>query len=375
MAKRDYYEILGLSKSASQDEIKKAYRKLAVKYHPDRNPDDKAAEDKFKEATEAYEVLSDSQKRQRYDQFGHEGVGAGGFGGAGGFSGGGFSDIFGDFEDIFGEFFGGGGRSRSGSRRRRGADLRYDLEIAFEDAVFGKETKIEIPRDENCTTCNGTGAKPGTSPETCTVCGGSGQITRSQGFFSFSSTCHNCGGTGVVIKNPCSNCGGKGKIKKQRTINIKIPAGVETGTKIKITGEGEAGMNGGETGDLYIVIHVKAHEFFERHDNNLYCEIPITVAQAALGTEIFVTTIGGKKLKLKIPEGTQTDKIFRLRGNGVPSLQGYGTGDMHVKVIVETPTNLNAKQKELLEEFARSRGEDVNPKPKSVYERLKDTFS
>ncbi len=377
--KRDYYEILGVSKSATQEEIKKAYRKVAIQYHPDRNPDNKEAEDKFKEATEAYEVLSDPKKRAQYDQFGHEAFsGAAGFGGAGGFSGfggGGINDIFEGFEDLFEGFFGGIGRRSSKSRKRRGSDLRYDMEINFEDAVFGKETKIEIPREETCSTCNGEGVKPGTKPDTCNTCGGSGQISRSQGFFSFSSTCHACKGSGSIIKNPCTACQGRGTVKKRRTLSIKIPPGVETGTKIKVQREGESGAYGGEQGDLYIVIHVRDHEFFERHDNNLYCEIPISFTQAALGTEILVPTLNGKKIKLKIPEGTQTNKIFRLKGNGIPFLNGYGQGDLHVKILVETPLDLTSKQKQLLEEFAKDRDEQVNPKPKSLYEKIKDSFN
>ncbi len=373
--KRDYYEVLGLAKAASQEEVKKAYRKLAIKYHPDKNQNNKEAEEKFKEATEAYEVLGDSQKRTQYDQFGHEGLSGLGGGFGGGF--GGFEDIFEGFEDLFEGFFGGGrGRRRqsSQSRRRRGADLRYDLEIHFEDAVYGTETKIEIPREEKCDTCGGSGAKPGTKAETCSTCGGSGQISRSQGFFSFSSTCHNCQGSGVVIKSPCSNCHGKGTVKRRRTIQIKIPAGVETGTRIKITGEGEGGTAGGESGDLYVVIYVKQHEFFKRDGNNLYCEIPIGVVQSTLGTEILVPTLNSKTIKLKIPPETQTNSIFRLRGGGVPFLHGYGEGDLHVKVTVETPTNLSNKEKELLKEFARLRGEDINPRPKSLYEKIKKSF-
>ncbi|MDH4128558.1 MAG: molecular chaperone DnaJ, partial [Spirochaetota bacterium] len=283
-SKRDYYEILGVSRSASQDEIKKAYRQLAIKYHPDKNQNNKEAEEKFKEATEAYEILGDPQKRSQYDQFGHDAfANAGTGGGFSGFSG--FSDIFDGFEDLFEGFFGSSGR-RSKNRRRRGTDLRYDLEINFVDAVYGKETKIEIQKDEPCDTCSGKGSKPGTQPETCSMCGGSGQVKHSQGFLTFSSTCSNCRGAGVTIKYPCPTCKGRATLQKRRTLSIKIPAGVETGTKIKISGEGEKGFSGGDAGDLYIVIHVKPHEFFERHENNLYCEIPISMAQASLGTEI-----------------------------------------------------------------------------------------
>ncbi len=373
--KRDYYEILSVSRSASQDEIKKAYRKLAVQYHPDRNPDNKEAEEKFKETTEAYEILGDPQKRSQYDQFGHDAFAGGGMGtGSGGV--GGFGDIFEGFEDLFEGFFGSGGkRSSSRTRRHRGSDLRFDLEINFEDAVYGKETKLEIPRDEVCETCKGERVKPGTKPETCSVCGGSGQVSRSQGFFSFSSTCHQCRGSGVIISHPCGTCRGRGTVKKRRTLSIKIRPGVETGTKIKVAGEGEGGAFGGGSGDLYIVIHVRHHEFFERHDNNLYCEIPITLVQAALGTEILVPTLNSKKIKLKVPRGTQTDKVFRVRGNGVPFLHGHGQGDLHIKVIVETPVDLTPKQEELLEEFAQTRGEELNPRPKSLYEKIKNSFN
>ncbi len=373
-SKRDYYEVLEVDHNANQNDIKKAYRKLAIKYHPDKNPNNKEAEDKFKEATEAYEVLGDSTKRSQYDQFGHAGVsGTSGFP-SGGFSG--FEDIFEGFEDLFEGFF--GSRNRRGSsshnKKRRGSDLRYDLEINFEDAAYGKETKIEIPRNELCSRCNGMGTKNGTSPTTCSVCGGSGQVTRSQGFFSFSSTCHNCNGNGVVITNPCQTCHGNGKVRKRRTIQIKIPAGVETGTKIKIAREGEGGTFGGDSGDLYIVIHVLAHEFFRREENNLYCEIPISMIQAALGTEIFVPTLNGKKIKLKIPPGIQNGSIFRLRGNGVPYLHGYGEGDLHVKISVEIPKNLSQEERKLLEKFAELRGEEFEPQPKSLYEKFKNSF-
>ncbi|MCB1144781.1 MAG: molecular chaperone DnaJ [Leptospiraceae bacterium] len=354
MSEKSYYEILGVSKTAGEDEIKKAYRQLAIKYHPDKNKGNKEAEDKFKEATEAYEVLRDPNKRRAYDQFGKAGVGAGGPGfGQGAYTD--FSDIFGDFGGIFEDFFGGRVNRRSGPRR--GSDLRYNLEIALEDAAMGKEFKIEIPRAEVCTDCNGSGASKGSAPATCPDCGGSGQIRHTQGFFSVSSTCGRCSGKGQVISNPCKTCAGQGLVERRRTINIKIPAGVESGSRLKVTGEGEAGPNGGPHGDLYVVTHIKKHPIFERQGNDLIITKSIPLTMAVLGGEIEVPTIEGKNISMKIPEGTESNQTFRLKGNGIPYLGSYGKGDQHVVIKVEIPKKLTKKQRELMEEFAKESGE------------------
>ncbi len=370
--KRDYYEILGVHKNASETEIKKAFRKLAIQHHPDKNPGDKEAEEKFKEATEAYEVLSDAQKRAQYDQFGHAGVsGAGGFSG-GGFGGFGAGSPFGDiFSDIFGDIFGGGGRRTQG---RRGDDLLYNLEIAFEEAAFGCEKKIDVPYAKRCVSCNGSGAKPGTEPKICPTCRGAGQVRYQQGFFSVSKTCGQCNGEGKVVDDPCPDCRGKGSVKDTKTLSVKIPGGVETGSRLKLTGEGGQGAKGGPNGDLYVAIAVKDHPLFQREDDNVVCEIPISFAQAALGCEIEVPTLDGK-VSMKIPDGTQSGKIYRLRGKGIPSLQGYGRGDQLVIVKVETPTNLSGRQKELLEEFAKISGEDAHPMKKGFLDKVMDFLS
>lgn len=357
MSKRDYYEVLGVSKSASKDEIKKAYRKLSKKYHPDINKEPDAA-DKFKEIAEAYEVLSDDQKKAHYDQFGHAdpNQGFGGFGGGGADFGG-----FGGFEDIFNTFFGGGGgsRRRDPNAPRQGADLQYTMTISFEEAAFGKETDIDIPREETCETCHGSGAKPGTKPETCKHCQGSGQVSVEQntpfGRIVNRRTCHHCNGTGKEIKQKCSTCGGSGKVKKRKKIHVKIPAGIDDGQQLRMAGQGEAGINGGPSGDLYVVFHVRRHEFFERDGDDIYCEMPITFVQAALGDEVEVPTLHGK-VKLKIPAGTQTGTKFRLRGKGVPNVRGYGVGDQHIQVRILTPTKLSDKQKQHLREFAEISG-------------------
>ncbi|NHM30373.1 molecular chaperone DnaJ [Neobacillus terrae] len=375
MSKRDYYEVLGIEKSASKDEIKKAYRKLSKKYHPDINKEPDAAE-KFKEVKEAYETLSDDQSRAHYDQFGHTdpNQGFGGFGGGGDFGG------FGGFEDIFNTFFGGGGggRRRDPNAPRQGADLQYDMTISFEEAAFGKETDIEIPREENCETCGGTGAKPGTKPETCQHCHGTGQLNIEQntpfGRIVNRRVCHHCNGTGKEIKHKCSTCGGAGKVRKRRTVRVKVPAGIDDGQQLRMTGQGEPGINGGPAGDLYIVFHVKHHEFFERHGDDIACEMPITFVQASLGDEIEVPTLHGK-VKLKIPAGTQTGKIFRLAGKGIPNVRGYGTGDQHVKVRVLTPTKLSDKQKQLLKEFAEISGTvPLGDHEKSFFSKVKRAF-
>jgi molecular chaperone DnaJ len=348
MAKRDYYEVLGVSRNASEADLKKAFRRLAMKYHPDRNTGDADTEAKFKEAKLAYDVLSDPKKRSAYDQFGHAGVdaGAGGFGGPGG-DGGAFSDIFGD---VFGDIFGG----RSGARRtQRGVDLRYDLSLSLEDAVNGKEVKFRIPVQVDCQFCGGTGAKPGTKPKTCTTCGGSGQVRMQQGFFSIQQTCPTCRGTGSVIEEACGHCRGRGRIQEEKTLSVRVPPGVDTGDRIRLAGEGERGEYGGPPGDLYVQIQVKSHPIFTREDSHLHCEVPIGFVTAALGGELEVPTLDGKVM-LKIPAGTQTGKMFRVRGKGVKPVRGGVIGDLICRVTVETPVNLTERQKELLREFETS---------------------
>lgn len=369
--KHDYYELLEVNRNASETEIKKAYRRLAVKYHPDKNQGDKASEDKFKEISEAYEVLSDAEKRARYDQFGHAGVSSNGFGG-GGFGGFGQGSPFGDiFGDIFGEVF--GARQKS-SRGRRGDDLQYNLEVSFEEAAFGTEKKIDIPYAKRCDACSGSGAKPGTTPKTCPTCQGAGQMRYQQGFFSVSKTCSHCNGEGRVVEHPCTTCRGAGTVRDKKTIAVKVPPGVETGIRLKLSGEGGQGTKGGPNGDLYVALSVKEHPIFRREDNDVICEIPISFTQAALGCEIEVPTLDGR-ISMKIPEGTQSGATFRMRGKGVPALQGYGRGDHLIVAKVETPTNLNQKQRELLEELARISGEDVNPMGKTFFSKVMDIFS
>lgn len=352
MSKRDYYEVLGVQRNATEAEIKKAFKKLAMKYHPDRNPDDEEAKTKFSEAREAYDVLSDAQKRAAYDQFGHAGVEGGMGGGPGGFGGGGasFSDIFGD---VFGDIFGGGGARGGGQRVYRGADLRYNLELSLEEAVAGTTVKIRVPTLVNCEECGGTGAKKGTSPTTCPTCHGQGQVRMQQGFFSLQQTCPRCHGSGQIITDPCGTCHGEGRVQKQKTLSVKVPAGVDTGDRIRLSGEGEAGENGGPPGDLYVQIAVREHEIFKRDGSDLYCEVPISFTTAALGGELEVPTLDGR-VKLKIPPESQSGKLFRLRGKGVKSVRGSHTGDLMCKVAVETPVNLTNKQKELLREFEES---------------------
>jgi len=362
---------LGVGRDASDEEIKKAYRKLARQYHPDVNkaPD---AEQKFKEIKEAYDVLSDREKRATYDRFGHIDPNQG-MGGAGGFS----TADFGGFSDLFDMFFGGGGPRRNPNAPQRGSDLQYTMTIEFKEAVFGKETDIRIPRTENCDRCHGTGAKPGTRPETCPVCHGTGQqeIVQNTAFGRIVNrrTCTACNGQGRIVREKCAECHGSGRVKRQRTIHVKIPAGVDDGAQLRISGEGEAGTHGGPPGDLYIVIRVKPHEFFHREGDDIYCEVPLTFAQAALGDEIEVPTLT-EKVKLKIPPGTQTDTYFRLKGKGVTRLRGYGQGDQHVKVVVVTPTNLTEEQKELLRQFSRLGGEQTNGQSDTLFARMKKAF-
>jgi molecular chaperone DnaJ len=348
MAKRDYYEVLGLGRNASDAELKKAYRRLAMKYHPDRNQGDAhtVAEERFKEVKEAYEVLSDPRKRSAYDQFGHAGVeGAAGMGGAG-FGAGGFRDIF---DEMFGDIFGGGGRGAR-TRAYRGADLRYDLDLSLEEAVAGTTAKIRVPSVVTCTTCNGSGSRPGASPSTCKTCGGVGQVRMQQGFFSVQQTCPHCRGTGRIITDPCDECHGSGRVRQQKTLSVKVPAGVDTGDRIRLAGEGESGQNGGPPGDLYVQIRVMEHPIFRREENDLHCEVPISIVTATLGGELEVPTLDGR-ISLKIPAETQTGRMFRLRGKGVKSVRGGGVGDLICHVTVETPVNLSAKQKALLREL------------------------
>lgn len=373
MSKRDYYEILGVSKDVSEKDLKKAYRRVAMKHHPDRNPDDKASEEKFKEASEAYEILSDSQKRAAYDQYGHAGVdgSAGGFGG-GGAGGANFSDIFGD---VFGDIFGGGGGGRHRGPQP-GSDLRYNLEIDLEEAVKGTTTKIRIPTLVACDPCGGSGAKKGSAPVTCTTCGGVGQVRMQQGFFSVQQTCPNCRGKGKMISDPCPKCYGQGRIEETKTLSVKVPPGVDNGDRIRLSGEGEASPDGGPNGDLYVQMVVRPHKIFERDGKNLYCEVPISIADAALGGELEVPTLDGR-VKLKIPAETQTGKLFRLRGKGVTPVRGGSTGDLLCRVSVETPVNLTKRQKELLKELHDSfeeEGSTQSPRKNSWFEGVKSFF-
>jgi molecular chaperone DnaJ len=370
--KRDYYDVLGISRNASDQEIKSAYRKLALQHHPDRNPGNKEAEEKFKEAAEAYSVLSDPQKRVNYDRFGHAGVGAGS--GFGGFD----PNVFADFSDILGDIFGFGdifGSSRRGGRAQRGADLRYDLDLTFEEAAFGTTKKIKVPRHETCVECGGTGAQKGSGPTTCPTCNGYGQVRFQQGFFSLTRTCSQCHGTGQMIKNRCPQCRGDGRAIREKTLELKIPAGVDTGSKLRVTGEGDAGAKGGPTGDLYVVLSVQEHEFFERREHDLFCHIPITYPQAALGAQITVPTIDGHEEKLVIPAGTQTASTFRVRGRGISKRGGPARGDLYVTVDVVVPTKLSREQKELLAKLATTIDIENKPIQKKILERVKEIFS
>jgi len=375
--KKDFYDILGINRDASDDDIKKAYRKLAMKFHPDRNPDSKDAEDKFKEAKEAYEILSEPEKRRAYDTYGHAGVNPNLGGGPGGFNSGegfgGFSEAFGD---IFGEIFG-GGRGRGGQQVYRGADLRYNMEITLEQAARGTETKIRIPSLDECDTCHGTGAKPGTKPKTCQTCNGQGQVRLQQGFFSIQQTCPTCHGNGKVIPEPCQACSGTGRIKNHKTLSVKIPAGVDDGDRIRLSGEGEAGMNGGPPGDLYVVVQLKAHGVFQRDGADLHCEMPVSFTVAALGGEIHIPTLDGEA-KIKIPPETQSGQVFRLRGKGIKPVRQTSAGDLMCHVVVETPVRLTDRQKELLrelEEINKHDGDRHNPRAKSFMDKVKDFFA
>jgi len=371
--KRDYYEVLGVSKSAKENEIKKAFRRLAMKHHPDRNPNNQKSEEKFKEAREAYEVLSDPQKRSTYDQFGHAGINQQGFG-AGGFR---FDDIFGDIGDIFGDIFGGGAR-RSGQRSygQRGSDLRYRLTLALEEAVNGLTREIQLTTWAACNECGGSGAKKGAKPDKCPDCQGSGAIRMQQGFFSVQQTCPRCHGTGQIIKNPCDQCHGHGRVQKSKKLSVKVPAGVDTGDRIRLNGEGEAGLHGGSAGDLYVEVQVKSHPIFVRKGNDLYCDVPISFVMATLGGQLDVPTLVGK-VKLKIPAETQTGKVFRLRGKGVKSVRSIATGDILVRLIVETPVKLSKEQKEQLQKLEEAlKNDNVDHSPQSLtwFDNVKKFF-
>ena len=370
MAKRDYYEVLGVEKNASADQIKSAYRKKAVKYHPDKNKGDKAAEDKFKEASEAYHVLSNSERKQSYDNFGHAAFENGG-GGRGGFGNFDFSSHFSDiFEDFFGEGFG-GGRGRSRRSNNRGSDLRYDLSISLEEAYNGKKQDIKFSTSEKCDTCSGSGSKPGHDAGSCSMCGGHGQVRSNQGFFTVQQTCPQCAGSGEMITNPCGNCAGQGKKQASKRLSVTIPKGVDDGTRIRLAGKGEAGSRGASNGDLYLFINVYSHELFKRSDENLFFECPISIADAALGTSIEIPTIDGGKAKIKIPQGTQSGKQFRLKSKGMPYMRGSGNGDLYVQVNTEVPISLNKEQKDLLEKFREIENEKSNPSIKKFFQKAK----
>ncbi len=369
--KADYYQLLGVSQSAGAEEIKKAYRKAALKYHPDRNPGDNVAEGKFKELSEAYQVLSDGEKRAQYDRYGHAAFEQGrGSGGGGSDFSGNFEDIFGD---IFGDFFGGGGGRGGRGRARRGEDLSYNLEISFEEAAFGTEKTISVPRMSVCEPCQGSGAKAGTRPQTCGTCRGTGQVRFQQGFFTIARTCHQCGGQGSTVTDPCPTCRGAGSVRKTSTLQVKVPAGVDMGSRLKLRGEGEHSPMGGSPGDLYVMIQVREHPLFQRTQNEVVCEVPISFPQAALGSDIEVPTLEGK-LKMKIPAGTQSGNVFRLRGKGIADLRGGGRGDQLVRVTVETPRKLSGKQRELLEQFAELDGADVHPLSRGFFDKVKELF-
>lgn len=360
MAKADFYETLGVSRGADESTLKSAFRKLAMKYHPDRNPDDKEAEKKFKEIGEAYETLKDPQKRDAYDRFGHaafENGGPGGFGG-GGFSGGGFTDIF---EDIFGDMMGGGRQRRSANGRERGADLRYNMEISLEECWAGKTAKIRVPTAMPCEECSGSGAKPGSSPTSCAMCSGAGRVRAAQGFFSVERTCPQCQGRGQTISDPCAKCSGQGRVTEERSLSVNIPAGIEDGTRIRLAGEGEAGMRGGPAGDLYIFVSARPHEFFQRDGADLFCKVPLSMTTAALGGSFEVTTLDGAQTRVKVSEGTQNGRQFRLKGKGMPVLRQSRTGDLYIQVAVETPQKLSERQRELLEEFEKISSKDNSP--------------
>ena len=368
--KADFYETLGVQRGADEKELKAAFRKQAMRFHPDRNPDDPAAEQKFKEVNEAYDCLRDPQKRAAYDRFGHAAFENGGMGGGGGgFAGGGFADIF---EDIFGDMMGAAGRRRSSGGRERGADLRYNMEIALEEAYTGKTAQIHVPSSIQCTDCSGSGARPGTQPTTCPMCQGHGRVRASQGFFSIERTCPQCQGRGQTITDPCPKCSGQGRVTEERSLSVNIPAGIEDGTRIRLAGEGEAGLRGGPTGDLYIFLSVKPHEFFQRDGSDLYCKVPISMTTAALGGSFEVTTLDGTQTRVKVPEGSQNGRQFRLKGKGMPVLRQAQVGDLYIQVAVETPQNLSKRQRELLEEFERLSSKENSPQSSGFFSRMKE---
>jgi molecular chaperone DnaJ len=369
MSKRDYYEVLGVNKGASDADLKSAFRGLAMKYHPDKNPGDKNAEIHFKEINEAYQTLSDAQKRAAYDRFGHAAFAQGG-GGAG--FGADFSDFMSDiFENFFGETR---GRGRGSGGRERGADLRYNLEITLEEAFEGKTATVKIPTAITCEACSGTGAKPGSKPRQCPTCGGHGRVRATQGFFSIERTCPNCHGRGEVIDDPCESCGGAGRITRERTLSVNVPPGVEDGTRIRLAGEGEAGLRGGPSGDLYIFLAMKPHQFFQRDGADLFCRVPVSMVTAALGGEFSVPTLDGSQAKVKIPEGTQSGKQFRLRGKGMPVLRARDLGDLYIQVVVETPQKLTKRQRELLTEFERASSDETHPESSGFFSRMREFF-
>jgi molecular chaperone DnaJ len=371
--KADFYETLSVSRNADEKELKSAFRKLAMRYHPDRNPGDSEAEQKFKEINEAYETLRDPQKRAAYDRFGHAAFENGGMGrgNGAGFGAGGFADIF---EDIFGDIMGGGGRQRRSGGRERGADLRYNMEITLEEAFAGKTAQIHVPTSIACDECSGSGARPGSSPVQCPMCHGAGRVRASQGFFSIERTCPQCQGRGQIIDDPCRKCSGQGRVTEERSLSVNIPAGIEDGTRIRLAGEGEAGLRGGPPGDLYIFLSVRPHEFFQRDGADLYCKVPISMTTAALGGSFEVATLDGTQTRVKIPEGTQNGRQFRLRGKGMPVLRQPQVGDLYIQVAVETPQNLTKKQRELLEEFERISSNENNPQSTGFFTRMKDFF-
>ncbi|MFE0016019.1 molecular chaperone DnaJ [Mesorhizobium sp. NPDC059054] len=369
--KADFYETLGVQKGADEKELKSAFRKLAMQFHPDRNPGDASCEHKFKEINEAYETLKDPQKRAAYDRFGHAAFENGGMNGGGaGFAAGGFADIF---EDIFGEMMG-GGRRRSSGGRERGADLRYNMEISLEEAYAGKTAQIHVPASLSCDECSGSGAKSGTQPVTCSMCHGHGKVRASQGFFSIERTCPQCQGRGQTIKDPCPKCAGQGRVTEERSLSVNIPAGIEDGTRIRLAGEGEAGLRGGPSGDLYIFLAIKPHEFFQRDGADLYCKVPISMTTAALGGSFEVTTLDGSQTRVKVPEGTQNGRQFRMKGKGMPVLRQPQIGDLYIQTAVETPQNLTRRQRELLEEFEQLSSKENSPQSSGFFSRMKDFF-